>query len=208
MFETRTNTEKMRQYMEERTGQSFEGWTLYEMQLMEMELDRLEKEKKEAVLQAQDSETPQVEQGQGTTQSQAAPLGDSAEQASSTMSCKEIVGTWIGENQKTRLTGTVTIDEETFDVNDMWGWWLDEPDSLEIQIWIENDKCFAKVENLDCEHVSFENGNLVLIQEKFDVRLEGSLVQHGRLEGTYKGQNFLADPGAMIYGDWWTIKVD
>jgi hypothetical protein len=72
MFETRTNTEKMRQYMEERTGQSFEGWTLYEMQLMEMELDRLEKEKKEAVLQAQDSETPQVEQGQGTTQSQAA----------------------------------------------------------------------------------------------------------------------------------------
>ena len=54
MLEIRTNTDKMRQYMEKRTGQSFEGWTLYEMQLMEMELDRLEKEKKDSALAAQE----------------------------------------------------------------------------------------------------------------------------------------------------------
>ncbi len=129
-------------------------------------------------------------------------------QASIDMSCKEIIGTWIGKSQKTRLTGTVTLNEETFDVNEKWGWWLEKTDPLEIQIWIENDNCFAKVNNLDRVHASFENGSLVLIQENMGLRFEGSSVQPGRLEGTFKWHNFLADSGAMIYGDWWASKTE
>ncbi len=42
----RAEKELFGSYMEKRTGQSLEGWTLYEMQLLEAELDRLEKERR------------------------------------------------------------------------------------------------------------------------------------------------------------------
>jgi hypothetical protein len=63
---------KLRESLQKRTGKHLVGWTLEELMALEAELDRMEKEKKEAALTAQDSETPQVEQGQEVTQSQAA----------------------------------------------------------------------------------------------------------------------------------------
>ncbi len=72
----RTNTEQMRQNRQEKTGQSFEGWTLYEMQLMAMELDRLEKERREGqsaqtIVDTQDNEDVDITAHMAETQEKA-----------------------------------------------------------------------------------------------------------------------------------------
>ncbi len=138
-------------------------------------------------------------------------------QSSSDLPCQEIIGTWDGEMKMSRLTGTTTWtqhgESETYDVNELWGWWLEEPpDPLNILIWTENDQCFAKMLDYDAD-LTFQNGKIEWISvvdfQGFPVPylFKGSLARPGILQGTYEMANLLGDEGAMIYGDWSASKT-
>ncbi len=212
--------------LEKRTGKRLKGWTWSHLIELERELNRLEAELERKMAQelpkepkdASEDMTAKKEDGAAYYEDQAAEEKTIDEiQAPSNMPCQEIIGTWSGEYQHKRLTGTTTWEQhgksETIDVNEIWDHWLEEPESMEIQIWTENNQCFAKMFD-GVADVTYQNGNIELIAEPdfwslgVPLSFKGSLVQPGKIVGSYEWPNPLGDEGAMIFGDWWVLKTE
>lgn len=126
----------------------------------------------------------------------------------------DISGMWKGEMKKTQLTGTFTYTEgdkkAVYDVNEMWGWWLeDPPDVCAFEIKKENggysimewgsDKITSGYE------ITFEDGVLTIEMPGLLV-LTGVLEEENLIRGTFEMNNIIADPGAMILGEWWVKR--
>ncbi len=199
-----------RSSMEERTGQSLEGWTPVEMQLLEAKLNRLEAEKKEAVQTAQAQEIETVEISEGTPQSDLeSPV---KEQQSEEMLCKDILGTWIGEIQYESVTGTYSADGQEIDVNELplVTKKIGEIKKFELKIITGNDGCVANLDGFS-GNVLYRDGQLEItfIEEPTKGNYTGQLVQDNKFEGKAETTNWFGDPiGVMFYSNWWAIKVE